>query len=108
MFARLTTFQVPPDQIDEQIRFFHQRGPVLREFGGFRHAYLLIDRQGGRARTVTLWETRADLRASMAVGKQLIAENALAVGGAASEPEVYEVVEDLDWDIIHARPDFRG
>jgi hypothetical protein len=44
----------------------------------------------------------------MAVGKQLIAENALAVGGAASEPEVYEVVEDLDWDIIHARPDFRG
>jgi len=25
MFARLTTFQVPPDQIDEQIRFFHAR-----------------------------------------------------------------------------------
>ena len=108
MFARAIRFQVPADQIDEQIRFFHRRDPSLREFRGFRRAYLLIDRQGGKAQTVTLWETQADVRASMRAGRDLSCEAALAVGGTASEPEVYEVIEDVEWDVIHSRPDFRG
>ena len=33
---------------------------------------------------------------------------AVAVGGTASEPEEYEVIEDVEWDIIHSRTDFRG
>jgi heme-degrading monooxygenase HmoA len=65
MFARVSTFQGPPDQTSEGIRVAREQIlPVARLQDGFLGIYLLYDRESGRSLAITLWETEEDMRAS--------------------------------------------
>ncbi|MFF8610547.1 hypothetical protein ACF06X_32055 [Streptomyces sp. NPDC015346] len=65
MFARLSTYQgspVPPGgdltaKSEEIVR-------LVRDLPGFKGAYYLVDRATGKARSLTLWEDEAAMRAS--------------------------------------------
>ena len=48
MFAGVSTYQSPPDQIDKGLRYAQENiVPSLQEVEGFEGVYLLVDLAGG-------------------------------------------------------------
>jgi heme-degrading monooxygenase HmoA len=76
MFATVSTFQGPPDQIDQGVRYAQENiVPTLQEVEGFEGVYLLVDRQSGKVLTITLWESEEAMRASEQEANQLRSEH---------------------------------
>src|SRR5918997_3862533 len=76
MFASVSTYQGPPDQIDEGIRYAQENiVPTLQEVEGFEGVYLLVERQSGEVLTITLWESEEAMRASEEEANQLPSEH---------------------------------
>jgi heme-degrading monooxygenase HmoA len=62
MFARVTIFQLRPGAADDLIRHFQDViALAAAEQSGFQGMTLLMDDQVGRALSVDLWATEADL-----------------------------------------------
>ena len=81
MFARVSTFQGPPDQTAEGIRVAREQIlPAARLMDGFKGIYLLYDRESGKSLSITLWETEADMRASEEAASRVRAESAETSG----------------------------
>lgn len=92
MFARVSTFQGPPDQTAEGIRVAREQIlPTARLMDGFKGIYLLFDRESGRSLSITLWETEADMQASEVAASRARAESAEASGETVVGVERYEV-----------------
>ena len=76
MFASVSTFQGPPDQVDQGVRYAQENiVPTLEEVEGFEGVYLLVDRQSGKVLTITLWESEEAMRASEEEANQLQSEH---------------------------------
>ena len=79
MFARVSTFQGPPDQTAEGIRLAREQIlPAARLMDGFKGIYLLYDRESGKSLSVTLWETEADMQASEEAASQVRTQSAVS------------------------------
>ncbi len=92
MFARVSTFQGPPDQTAEGIRVAREQIlPAARLQDGFKGIYLLFDRESGRSLAITLWETEEDIRASEDAALRARTESAEAAGEIIVGVERYEV-----------------
>ena len=92
MFARVSTFQGPPDQTAEGIRLAREQIlPAARLMDGFKGIYLLYDRESGKSLSVTLWETEADMQASEEAASRVRAQSAEASGDEVIDVERYEV-----------------
>src|SRR2546423_13249729 len=92
MFARVSTFQGPPDQTAEGIRIARERIlPAAKLMDGFKGIYLLFDRESGKSLSVTLWETEEDMRASEEAANRVRAESADTSGETVVGVERYEV-----------------
>jgi heme-degrading monooxygenase HmoA len=92
MFARVSTFQGPPDQTAEGIRVAREQIlPAARLLDGFRGIYLLFDRESGRSLAITLWETAEDMRASEDAALRARTQSAEATGDVIVGVERYEV-----------------
>ncbi len=64
MHARVVSVEVPAERLAEAARIYHDAVlPVCKGQQGFRGALLLSDGEGGRAISITLWETEPDMRA---------------------------------------------
>ena len=64
MYARVTTFQIEPAKLDEALEV--TRGsilPAMKQQQGFKGVLTLVDRQTGKATSITLWDPEADLKA---------------------------------------------
>lgn len=98
MFARVSTFQGPPDQTAEGIRVARERiPPVARLQEGFRGIYLLFDRESGRSVSITLWETEEDMAQSEEAANRARDESVRAAGDRLVSVERYEVaLEELE------------
>ncbi len=71
MFARVSTFQGPPDQTAEGIRVAREQIlPAARLMDGFKGIYLLYDRESGKSLSLTLWETEGGGYACQRGGRQ--------------------------------------
>ena len=94
MYARITSNQFPPEQLDAAVQFLQAQGlQELQGEPGFRGLYVLVDRAGGNAMAISLWETEADLQASeerAAAVREQTGERGGAKG--AGMIERYEVV----------------
>jgi len=65
MLARIATFQLKPGATEDLIRVFQDvLAPLAAEQPGFHGIILLTDAQTGRAVTIGLWATEADLLAA--------------------------------------------
>jgi heme-degrading monooxygenase HmoA len=65
MYARVTTTQVLPDNVEKAIRLWRDSVmPAAKHQKGFKSGYLLVDRKTGKAVSVGLWETQADTQAT--------------------------------------------
>ena len=94
MFARVITFEGKAAKVDEGIRNYREKVvPTIKNWHGFTHAYLLVDRKTGVEVSVVLWETEKNLPATTAA-LQLRSQFAQVVG-ADKPPTVgdFEVAE---------------
>ena len=65
MYARSTTFQGMPANIDAGITFINsEAGPMLHQIEGCRGLSMLVDRVTGRCIATSSWETEAAMRNS--------------------------------------------
>lgn len=92
MFARVSTYQGPPDQIDEGVRHAQESIlPRIQGLDGFQGVYFLVDRQSGKGLSITLWESEETMRASEEAANQLRRESAEASSEEILGVERYEV-----------------
>jgi hypothetical protein len=93
MHARVITFEVPPERMDDATR--HVREQVLAQLSqmeGFKGLIALGSRQGGKLQGVALWESEEALRAAAEAVAPTPEGTAEAIGGTVAEVEHYEVV----------------
>jgi heme-degrading monooxygenase HmoA len=93
MFARVTTNQIKPEQIEAAVRTFREQvGELSKKMTGFKGSYLLVERQTGKIVGVALWDKKEDLDASERVAADI--RSRIRQASAASSTgtvEVYEV-----------------
>jgi hypothetical protein len=90
--ARVSKLEGPPERLDEGTAYAREEIlPQVRQLGGFRGFVSLIDRERGRTKLITLWESDEALRGSEEPANDL---RRRAAEGAASRVvgvERYEV-----------------
>lgn len=92
MFARVTTYEGPPDKIDEVLRVAREKViPAAEKLEGFEAAYVLVDRKTGKSMSMTLWRSEKDLHASEEEGIRLRAQATSAGGSKELSIQRYEV-----------------
>jgi heme-degrading monooxygenase HmoA len=91
MFARVATYEVPPQRISEAEGAFRQAIDEIRMMAGASGAYLLVSGDSGRVVTMTLWENQAAMEASRVAASQLRRGAAAALEGSVVSAEEYEV-----------------
>ncbi len=92
MFARMSTLEGPPDQIDEGLRYVREQVlPLLQQQDGFTGFIALADRQSGKVIGVSLWESEQAMQASEEAGDRTRSDSAQTVGGTVEGVERYEV-----------------
>lgn len=65
MFARITRFEGPPEQVDELRSALEERTlPAVRRLDGFAGALVFADHQSGKVEVVILWESEQAMSAS--------------------------------------------
>jgi hypothetical protein len=101
VFARVSTFRGPVDQMEEGARIYRDEViPWLRDATGFRGWLVLFDRANERGMGITFWATeQAALESEAGIGP-LRGEVAEAVGALMEALDLYEVsvVEDVSLD----------
>lgn len=95
MFARVSVYQSEPDRIDDVAKSFENRRGV-QELQGFIDAYVLVDRNSGKAITLTLWENEQAANESAEKAKELRDSAAEEFGGSVESVETYEVALHLN------------
>ena len=95
MYARNVTTQTSPDQVEEFVQLWPELvPPSVTQQKGFKKAYLFVERSSGKVRTIGLWETEADLQASVGWNQEQIARFAGFFSAPASI-EHYEVAAEV-------------
>ncbi len=100
MFARVSTYEGRPEQLDEM----HHEGvehvlPALEMQDGFSGGLVLADRQSGKVLAVTLWESEQAMNATEEAAHWLRVFSAEAAGGEVTGVERYEVVSSEEEEV---------
>lgn len=92
MFARMSTLEGSPDQVDEGLRHVREQVlPLMQQQDGFKGFIALGDRQSGKVIGVSLWESEQAMQASEEVGDRTRSESAEAVSASVAGVERFEV-----------------
>ena len=92
MFARVSTFEGSPEQVDELSRYAREQVlPALEDLDGFNGILGLADRQSGKVLAVTLWESEQAMSASEESANRLRDESAEAASENIAGVERFEV-----------------
>ena len=92
MFARVSTYEGRPEQLDEM----HHEGvehvlPALEMQDGFSGGIVFADRQSGKVLAVTLWESEQAMDATEDASHWMRVFSAETGGGTVRSVERYEV-----------------
>jgi len=93
VFARVSTIQGKPEQLNAGIRHYREQLlPEARRMAGFKGAFLLVDRKSGMNLGITLWDSEKNLQASSAAADRLRSQGS-QIAGTDKPPtvEIYEV-----------------
>ena len=93
MHARVSNYQ---GDVDRLIEGFERQTHLVRQLDGFARAYLLVDRDGGRALTVTLWESVEALDASASRAAHLREEATETADATIGSVDSYELAFDVE------------
>jgi heme-degrading monooxygenase HmoA len=90
--ARMSVLEGSPERLDEGTRYAQEEIlPQLRQLGGFKGIVSLIDRERGRAKLISLWESDDALRASEQQATELRQQAAEGAASRVVGVERYEV-----------------
>jgi hypothetical protein len=96
MYARIGSWSGTTDELGRWIeRSRTEVVPGVRAEPGSKGVLLLLDREGGQALTITLWEDERAMRASEE-RRAALQQGTQAVTGATVETTRYEVI-DASW-----------
>jgi hypothetical protein len=96
MFARVTSAQLRPDQVETFVGMVRDQViPRARNLPGFKGGYWLFDRDSGKGYGITLFESKEALDASEAQANQIREEASRGAGLAIPTFERYEVVASV-------------
>jgi heme-degrading monooxygenase HmoA len=89
MFARVSTYRAA--DADKLLEGFQSVTAPLEQIDGFSHAYFLVDRDSGKAMSVTVWASEQALSASAAKADELRTQGTETGGGSIESVEHYEI-----------------
>jgi heme-degrading monooxygenase HmoA len=92
MFARVSTYQGDPGQIDQGLAYdLENILPKVKQIDGFEGLYYLVDRESGKSLSITLWESEQTMRASEEEANRLRTESAQSASATVEDVQRYEV-----------------
>ena len=92
MFARVSTYQGDPGQIDQGLAYdLENILPKVNQIDGFEGLYYLVDRESGKSLSITLWESEQTMRASEEEANRLRTESAQSASATVEDVQRYEV-----------------
>jgi heme-degrading monooxygenase HmoA len=91
--ARVSSYE---GDLDRLVEGFRRQTDLVRRLDGFARAYLLVDRAGGRALTVTLWDSEEALEASASRAAHLREEASEAAEATIGSVDSYELAFDVE------------
>jgi heme-degrading monooxygenase HmoA len=91
MHARVSFYDASTEGVDAGIEQFRDVQANVQQMQGNQGGMLLVDREGGKAITITFWDSADDLEASSEQANQLRQQVANAAGLSISSVEGYEV-----------------
>ena len=91
MHARVSTYDLAVDKIDDGVRGFEGAMGRIRELEGFHEAYVLVDRENGQAVTITLWDDAHGMVASRVAASRARSDAARAADGEVKSSCEYEI-----------------
>ena len=93
MYARLTTVQGKPEQIEDAIRVIENDViPASKVFPGFKSGYWLADRKSGKLLGLTVFESEKDVETSEAAASQLRKAATEKMGAEVKNVERFELI----------------
>ena len=87
MYARVSTFMGKPENISQAIKPLKEA--FITKEKGWKGGYALVNRQTGKMLTMTLWETKEDMEATVKVGNKIRGQAASLAGAAPPIVEIY-------------------
>jgi len=101
MYARIGTFDVPPEQLDQVISLFQDTVvPAFSKHKGFLRYTAYVSRDRGRIVGVSCWETLTDLEESGGTGAWAREEAAQRGAQMVGEPQVLELAFDSPANVV--------
>lgn len=92
MWARVSTYQGPPDGIDDAVEYAREKiVPQLHRTDGFRGLYALADRATGKTMSITLWDSQEALQTSEEAADRMRRDSTDAARGQIADVERFEV-----------------
>jgi heme-degrading monooxygenase HmoA len=96
VYARVAVYELPRSRVDEGVLTFRDAAEGIRGLNGLTDVFFLVSHESGRAVTVTLWETAADMAASRVRATGARSRAARDVAGGVTSVEEFEVAFHLD------------
>jgi heme-degrading monooxygenase HmoA len=93
--ARVVRYEIPPNRTDDAADAFGAAAGEIEQLNGFVGGYVLIDHEGARTMTVTLWNNLATLENSEHEAGRLRRAAAASVDGSVISVERYDVAHEL-------------
>lgn len=91
MHARVSVFQMTPDELDAGVEYGRGTIVEMMEMAGFRGNLALVDREAGRITSITLWESEEAMNTSEERANAMRASGAAAIDGSLVSVDRYEV-----------------
>lgn len=91
MHARVSFYDASTENVDAGIEQFRGVQASVQQMQGNQGGMLLIDREGGKAITITFWDSADDLQATSEQADQLRQQVANTAGLSIRSVEGYEV-----------------
>ena len=89
MHARVSSYQA--SDADGLVEGFRSVTDSLEGIDGFSHAYFMVDRESGRALSITIWESEEALMASMSKADELRKQGTSPSGTTIESVQHYEI-----------------
>ena len=89
MHARVSTYR--SDDPDALIEGFKSVTPDLEQVEGFSHGYFLVDKDSGKAVSITIWDSEDALRASQSQADDLRKRGTESSGTSIDSVDHYEI-----------------
>jgi heme-degrading monooxygenase HmoA len=89
MHARVSTYEVSADAHEQAIRGFEDQ--PIEDSDGFSAGYLLVDRESGKALSITMWESKEALERSAERANEMRSQVMQRASGQTADVTNYEV-----------------